>query len=264
MKSIGFIGLGKMSTVIIAGLDKEAYQIFASGRDFEKTKKEAGELGITALAGPQEVLEKSDIIILAVKPQVLPAVLSSMSPQLSADKIIVSIAAGLTLDELAGLADQAGQPIVRIMPNINASIQASTTAMVANEYVSDEDYQAVKRIFEQVGSVHDIAEKDFANFTAIAGSSPAFIYIFIDALSRAAVLNGLPKSQATQIVAETVSASAQMLMASQENPWALVDKVSSPGGTTVAGVVSLEDTGFVSSVIAAVNATIEKDKALGK
>ena len=262
MTKIGFVGIGKMATAIIAGLDKEKYDVQISSRDKAETTEKAAELSVTAAASHQELINDSDIIILSVKPQVLPGVLADLD--IPTGKTLVSIAAGLTLDKLAELAHTDKQAIIRIMPNINATIGQSTSAIVGNAYVSGETYDFVKGIFANVGSVHDIAEKDFSTFAAIAGSSPAYIYMFIDAMSRAAVLQGLPKDTATKIVAETVAASANMLLSSGENPWSLVDKVSSPGGTTVAGVVSLEHDGFVTAVIDAITATVEKDKALGK
>lgn len=261
MTKIGFIGIGKMATAIIAGLDKDSYNIQISGRDFEKTQKQAAELAVAVASSHQELVNSSDIIIMSVKPQVMPSVLQNLTIEPS--KVIVSIAAGLDLTALSKLTSEQ-QPIIRIMPNINATIQQSTTAIVANPQVSSEAYAFVKGIFENIGSVHDIAEKDFSTFSAIAGSSPAFIYIFIDAMSRAAVLHGLPKDTATKIVAETVAASANMLLSSGENPWALVDKVSSPGGTTIAGVASLEQDGFVADLMRAITATVEKDRILGK
>ena len=148
------------------------------------------------------------------------------------------------------------------MPNINATIQKSTTGITRNAYVSDNTFATVVSIFERVGSVHDIAEKDFGTFTALAGSSPAYIYMFIDAMSRAGVLHGMPKDVSTKIVSETVLASAEMVLKSGENPWTLVDNVSSPGGTTVAGVVSLEQHNFVATVIDAITATVEKNNQM--
>lgn len=257
-KNIGFIGLGKMASAIISGLDKQTNHIFAAGRDFEKTQKSADLLGITALSDLTDLVAKSDIIILSVKPQILPSVLTAIASNLTG-KTIVSIAAGLKLADLEDLADAA---FVRVMPNINAEIQQSTSAIVRNNKVSDGNFALVKNIFEQCGTVHEIAEKDFSNFTALAGSSPAYIYMFIDALSRAGVLHGLPKDVSTKIVAETVAASAQMVLNSDDSPMNLVDKVCSPAGTTIAGVNSLEQNKFTGTVMEAITATIEKEKRL--
>lgn len=260
MKTIGFIGVGKMATAIISGLDKTKFNILISGHELTKTQAQAEQLLVTAAASHVELVKKADLIILSVKPQVLPSVLSSLLSDLSKTKTLISIAAGLSLTDLKHLTESENQPIIRVMPNINAQIGKSTSAIVKNDFVGAEDYALAKEIFSSVGSIHEIAEKDFSAFTALAGSSPAYIYMFIDALARAGVLHGIPKETATKIVAETVQASAEMLLSSQENPWALVDKVSSPAGTTVAGVVSLEQNRFVATVIDAITATIEREK----
>lgn len=257
---IGFIGAGKMAQAIISGLDKEKFEVYISSRDFEKTSIIAKNLGVNQAKDNIELSKSVDVVIMSVKPQVMPKVLTEVKDYLEG-KLMLSIAAGLTLENLADLTSKQLE-IVRIMPNINATIKESTTAICPNELVADNNLEIAKEIFSSIGQIFQIEEKDFSTFSAIAGSSPAFIYIFIDALSRAGVLHGMPKDLATEIVASTVSASANMLAQSGENPWSLVDKVSSPGGTTVEGVVSLEENKFVASVIDAVTKTIEKDKRL--
>jgi pyrroline-5-carboxylate reductase len=259
MTKIGFIGAGKMASAIIKGLDKEAFSIQISGRDWEETLQSAQALGVTPAANHTDLIQASDLVVLAVKPHVVPDILSDYQ----IDKPIVSIAAGITLADLAALTSDR-QALIRVMPNINATIQQSTTGIVRNAHVSDDIFTIVKAIFSSVGSVHELAEKDFGTFTALAGSSPAYIYMFIDAMSRAGVLHGMPKDVSTKIVAETVRASAEMILASDDNPWTLVDNVSSPGGTTVAGVVSLEQHNFVATVIDAITATIEKNNTMNQ
>ena len=257
MISIGFIGAGKMASAIINGLDKKQFNIQLSASTVQSTQKHAQALDVTATPSHNDLIKTSDIVVLAVKPHVIPSILK----QHKIDKPIVSIAAGTTLSDLAELTSSK-QPLIRVMPNINATIQKSTTGIARNTNVSDDTFTVVKSIFESVGSVHEIAEKDFGTFTALAGSSPAYIYMFIDAMSRAGVLHGMPKDVSTKIVAETVLASAEMVLKSGENPWTLVDNVSSPGGTTVAGVVSLEQHNFVATVIDAITATVEKNNQM--
>lgn len=259
MTTIGFIGAGKMASAIIKGLDKAQFSVLISGRTHEESQEVAQVLNVTAAADHADLIQQADIIVLAVKPYVVADVLSGYQIQ----KPLVSIAAGVTLADLTALTSD-HQPLVRAMPNINATIQKSTTGIVRNAHVTDDIWLTVKAIFESVGSVHELAEKDFGTFTAIAGSSPAYIYLFIDAMSRAGVLHGMPKDVSTKIVAETVLASADMLLKSDENPWTLIDNVSSPGGTTVAGVVSLEQNRFVGTVIDAITATVEKNNNLTK
>ncbi|GFH42522.1 pyrroline-5-carboxylate reductase [Lactococcus hodotermopsidis] len=257
MTKIGFIGAGKMAQAIIKGLDKSKFSIQISGYDFSESEKVASELEVSAAKNHAELIATAEIIILAVKPYVIPEILA----QYKSNKPIVSIAAGVTLANLTEMTSQT-QAIVRVMPNINATIQKATTGIVRNNNVSDETFAIVKTIFTSIGSLHEIAEKDFGTFTALAGSSPAYIYMFIDAMSRAGVLHGMPKDASTKIVAETVMASAEMILASDDNPWTLVDNVSSPGGTTVAGVVSLEQNNFVATVIDAITATVDKNKSM--
>lgn len=257
MIAIGFIGAGKMASAIINGLDKDKFSMQISGRTLDTTQKTADMLGIKAAANHTELIKSSDIVVLAVKPHIIPSILSAHQ----INKPLVSIAAGMTLTDLASLTTSK-QPLIRVMPNINATIQKSTTGITRNTNVSDETFATVTAIFESIGSVHELAEKDFGTFTALAGSSPAYIYMFIDAMSRAGVLHGMPKDLSTKIVAETVLASADMLLTSDVNPWTLVDNVSSPGGTTVAGVVSLEQNNFVATVIDAITATVDKNKAM--
>lgn len=262
MKTIGFIGVGKMATAIISGLNKDKFKVFISGRDIKKTKQQAKDLQVSAVSSHHELVEKSDLIVLSIKPQVLPKIADEILSALTAEKTILSIAAGYTLSDLEHLMALESMPIIRVMPNINAQIGRSTSAIVKNDFVSDNSYAFAKAVFENVGSVHEVAEKDFSTFTALAGSSPAYIYMFIDALSRAGVLHGMSKEASLSIVADTVAASAEMVLQSGENPWTLVDQVSSPGGTTIAGVVSLEQNRFVATVIDAITATIDKEKGL--
>lgn len=261
MLKLGFIGAGKMAQAIISGLDKTSLNVFISGRDITKTRKTANNLSVTACTDNCALTRDTDIIILAVKPQILPVILAEISPVLKSNQILVSIAAGFNLSELTDLIS-IQQPIIRVMPNINAMIQHSTSAIVRNDKVSDETYTLVKKLFTQVGSVYDIDEQDFSTFAALAGSSPAFIYNFIDALARAGVLHGLSKELALQIVTETVASSAELVSKSDKHPQQLSDEVTSPGGSTIAGVVSLEKDRFTYAVIDAITATIEKEKSL--
>ena len=257
---IGFIGAGKMAQAIISGLNEaQRAEIAITSHDFALTKATAEKLGVQALASNQTLVDSSELIVLAVKPQVLPRVLEELD--LTTDKTLLSIAAGIDLAALSGYTSET-QPLIRVMPNINATIQKATSAIVRNGLVTDEVFAVAKLIFEQLGSLHEIPEKDFSTFTALAGSSPAFIYEFIDDMAVAGVRHGLPKAEALQIVAETVAASAEMILRSDKHPQQLVDEVSSPAGTTVEGMVALHERGFKAMIIAAITATIDKEKSL--
>lgn len=254
---IGFIGLGKMATAIIKGLEKTDFEILVAGRDPEKTARQAENLGVRALAKQSDLVAEADLVVLGVKPQVLPVVLE----QLDFHQPIISMAAGVSLERLAGMTNSS-LPLIRIMPNINAQILQSTTAICRNQHVDDQLLDLAKTITDSFGSTFDIAEKDFDSFTALAGSGPAYIYLFIEALALAGVKHGLPKSQALDIVTQTVLASAQNLSQGKDSPHDLIDKISSPGGTTIAGLVDLEKTGLSASVISSIDTTIARAKEL--
>lgn len=254
---IGFIGLGKMATAIIKGLEKTDFEILVAGRDPEKTVRQAENLGVRALAKQSDLVAEADLVVLGVKPQVLPAVLE----QLDFHQPIMSMAAGVSLERLAGMTNSS-LPLIRIMPNINAQILQSTTAICRNQHVDDQLLDLAKTITDSFGSTFDIAEKDFDSFTALAGSGPAYIYLFIEALALAGVKHGLPKSQALDIVTQTVLASTQNLSQGKDSPHDLIDKISSPGGTTIAGLVDLEKTGLSASVISSIDTTIARAKEL--
>ncbi len=254
---IGFIGLGKMATAIIKGLEKTDFDLLVTGRDPQKTARQAEQLGVRALAKQTDLVAEADLIILGVKPQVLPTVLEP----LDFHQPIISMAAGVSLRRLAELTDPS-LPLIRIMPNINAQILQSTTAICANQYVDEEVWDLATTITDCFGSTFAIAEKDFDTFTALAGSSPAYIYLFMEALALAGVKHGFPKDQALSIVTQTVLASAQNLSQGQESPHDLIDKIASPGGTTIAGLADLEKTGLTASAISSIDATIARAKEL--
>ena len=152
--------------------------------------------------------------------------------------------------------------IVRVMPNVNAQALMSTSCFTCSENVTDEEKEVVKTMFGEVGSIVEIEEHQFAVFTAVGCASPAFTYIYIDALARAGVKWGLPKDVALDIASSSVLGSAKMVMESDKHPFGLMDEVCSPGGTTIEGVCQLQDNNFMSTVEKAVSAVIEKDMSL--
>lgn len=254
---IGIIGVGKMASAIIQGLKTTDHEIIISGSSLARSKEIAEQLEVAYAQSHQDLIDSVDLVILGIKPQMFEKVLAP----LSIDKPILSMAAGITLERLASMTKQ-DLPLIRIMPNINAQILKSSTAICANEHVSDDLFTEAKAIVESFGTAFVIAEKDFDTFTALAGSSPAYIYLFIEALAKAGVKYGLPKKQALAIVAQTVMASSQNLIEGSDTPHDLIDKICSPGGTTIAGLLDLEKTGLTASVISSIDATIEKAKQL--
>jgi pyrroline-5-carboxylate reductase len=189
---------------------------------------------------------------------VIKRVAEEIQPVLTEEKLVVSIASGVSLADLQAVLGTA-QPILRVMPNVNVEIAQGMTAIKATGDLNAAPYQAGVELFARIGKTMEVAENDFPIFAALAGSAPAYAYLFIDALSRAGVKYGLTKANATKIAAQMVQGSAQMVLNSDEVPYALIDKVSSPGGTTVAGLLAMEEAGFSPAVVKGIDATVAKE-----
>ena len=261
----GFLGAGNMASAIIRGMVKGGYKgssINVYNITMAKAQALEAECGVSVCRSQSELIENSDVIILAVKPQVLTGILNSIKTDLQGKKhLIVSIAVGKTLAFLEeGLGKE--QAIVRVMPNINAKVLASTSGFCANENVTEEQKQEIVKLFSTVGSITEIPESMFSIFGVVAGSSPAFAYLYIDSLARAAQKAGMPKKQALEIAAQTVLGSAKMILESGTHPWELIDSVCSPGGTTIEGIYTLENNGFESTVFKGFDTVLAKDKLI--
>lgn len=264
----GFIGGGNMAGAIIAGMIKSGI----NGGDinvYEKNAETAENLksscGVNLCLSQKEVIAKSGVIILGVKPNVLDAIIGSVKDDIGEKRpLVISIAVGKTIAYLESALGN-GLPIARVMPNINAKALKATSGYCLNKAAGAEHAEIVEKIFGSIGTISEISENLFSVFGAVAGSSPAFAYLYIDTLARAAQKAGMPKKQALEIAASTVLGSAEMVLKSGEHPWELVDQVCSPGGTTIEGIFTLEDNGFESTVIKAVDAVLAKDlKIQGK
>lgn len=258
---IGFIGVGNMAKAIIKGLLKnnfESTDILVHSAHQSSYGPFAEKNQLIATESNQELVRNSDIIVIAVKPYVVKTVIDEVRDDLNHHQLVVSLASGISIKDLQTSLDEQ-QPILRIMPNVNVEIGEGMTAVVANGDLKMEPFQSGVKIFETVGSTTELAEKDFPIFSAIAGSAPAYAYLFIDGLSRAGVKHGLTKASATKIAAQMVKGSAEMVLKSDEIPYALIDKVSSPGGTTVAGLLAMEEAGFSPAVVEGIDATVAKE-----
>lgn len=269
---LGFIGAGSMGGAIVRGIvAAELYpviEIFVCGSTPERSMELASELGVASADCPRSVVEAAGpggIVILAVKPYLITEILDSCRDVAGKlGTVFVSIAAGVQIAAMASHLE-AGQPIIRTMPNVAASIRQSMTALCLGPSVPSHQGAAVERIFAAIGKVAHVEEKDFAIFSAIAGCSPAYTFEYIDALARAGVRNGLPKNEAAKIAAQAVLGSAQLALAGLEEgttPATLADSVQSPGGTTVAGIVELEAAGFGAAVVRGVQASVDRDREL--
>lgn len=263
---IGFFGAGNMASAIIGGAissgNFSADSISVYDVDEAKARLLNDEYNVGVSLTPDELIDFSEAVVLAVKPNVFPKLLPSIADKLKANKtLVVSIAAGKTISFIEDLLDF-DAPVIRIMPNINATVLEAMSAYCCNEKVTDGQMEFVDTLCSSFGKAMALDESYFPLFGVIAGCAPAYSYMFIDSLARAAVKSGMNKTTALQIAAQTVLGSAKKILESEEHPWELIDKVCSPGGTTIEGVVSLQKDGFETAVTNAVDAALDKDKKI--
>ena len=263
---LGFIGCGNMATAIISGAVKSGTinrkDIYAYNPTKSKVDALIEKYGINSCESATETVNNCDYIVLAVKPNVLASVLNEIAGSVSGkNKILISIATGKSTKFIADNLNSE-EKIVRIMPNINAVVSESCTAYCTNELVTDSEKENIETLFSSIGTITEIEESVFPLFGVIGGCSPAFVYMFIDALARAGVQHGMKKELALKFAAQSVLGSAKTVLESNEHPFELIDKVCSPGGTTIEGVISLQADGFETAVHNAVNKAVEKDKKL--
>ena len=262
---IGFIGCGNMATSIIKGIIRkqiiDAENIIASAKTKATLDRVQKELGVKVSTDNLEVTENSDILVLAVKPQYYPEVIAQIKDVVRKEQIVISIAPGKTLDWLQ---EQFGGSVwlVRTMPNTPALVGEGMTGACRNEYVTDEDYATVLQILGSFGEVETIPENLMDVCVSVSGSSPAYIYILIEAMADGAVADGMPRAQAYKFAAQSVLGSAKMVLETGKHPGELKDQVCSPGGTTIEAVRVLEEKGFRSSVIEAMKACVRKARGI--
>lgn len=274
MRTYGFIGAGSMADAIIRGAVASGVraQDLAITSAHDSARRLAERTGAVHLENSAALARQCDAVILAVKPHVVPDVLVQIHDAVAAHRpLVVSIAAGVTLERIESLLPS-GTRVMRAMPNMAAAAGESMTALAAGRSATREDLEDVRRLMSAVGRTVTMAEKNFSAFVGLAGSSPAFVLTFIEALARAGVMDGIPKAQAVEIVTQAVLGSARIVQVEEtrradgtagRTPADLIDAVCSPGGTTVAGVVAMERSGFSSAVIDAFEATVARDRELG-
>lgn len=265
---IGFIGVGNMGSAILKGFLKNkipSKDIFIYDIDKERLNKFKQEYNVNTCVSYEELINNIDCLILAIKPNIFKEVLSQLAPFLKAnDTLVVSIAAGIKIDFIKNILQNPSAQIVRIMPNINAEICMATSAYCYSDNVKEELLDEIISYFEKIGSIYYIEEEKFSIFTAIAGCSPAYVYLFIDSLAKGAQKMGISKKLALEIATNAVIGSANMLNKSNKHPWQLIDEVCSPGGTTIEGVCTLENENFQQAIVKAVENTIIKDLKFNK
>lgn len=264
---IGFIGTGNMGTAIIKGyINKDAAaasRIFAFDTDTKKLESLASELKIGGCKTTEELVKSSDLIMLSIKPNIYAKVLEEIKAYITDKHIIVSMGAGISISYIESCI---GKPvkIIRIMPNTPAMVNESMTAICKNKAITDQEFTEFYKMITSIGLAEVVEEKLIDAVIGISGSSPAYIYMFIEAMADGAVLEGMPRSQAYKFAAQALIGSAKMVLETGMHPGELKDMVCSPGGATIEAVKVLEKNGFRSAVISAVVAAAEKSKEMSK
>jgi pyrroline-5-carboxylate reductase len=267
-KKIGFIGSGNMGEALISGLvlseSTSPENIICSDIREEPLLNMQEKYGIATTTSNVEVVTNSEIIIYATKPQILAAVLQETADVLDKSKLVISIAAGVPLAAIAsGLKKELR--LIRVMPNICAFVKESATAIAAGEYVNNGDIEIAKAIFDSVGVSVFIEENILMDaFTGLSGSGPAYVFLIIDAMADAGVKMGLSRRDSLLLSAQTVMGSAKLLLETNEHPGQLKDRVTSPGGTSIAGIHTLEQGGLRTTIMDAVEAATNRSCELGE
>lgn len=262
---LGFIGCGNMATAMIKGIISNGIVAKEDimGADLSQTSidKIASEMGITVTTDNKEVAGKVDVLVLSVKPQFYESVITEIKGVVNAQQLIITIAPGKTL---AWLGEQFGKAvkIVRTMPNTPALVGEGITAACSNENVTPEELDTVIGILRGFGKCEVVPEHLMDVVTSVSGSSPAYVFMFIEAMADAAVEQGMPRAQAYKFAAQAVMGSAKMVLETGKHPGELKDMVCSPAGTTIKAVRVLEKEGLRSAVIEAMDACVDAAKGM--
>ncbi len=266
-KQIGFLGAGNMGEALIHGLLHghlcRPEQILCSDVRPERLKAIRERYGVKGTSHNPEVVKQSDIIVLAVKPQIMKRVVEEVAKHLDLSTLIISIAAGVPLDAIESCAGKELK-LIRVMSNICVSVREGVSAIAGGRHTSKEDLLMAKTIFDSVGKSIFIEESLLDAVTGLSGSGPAYIFLIIDALADAGVKVGLSRDDALILASQTVLGAAKMLIETGEHPGKLKDMVTSPGGTAIAGLHTLEQGGVRTTLINAVEVATNRSKALGE
>ncbi len=265
-RKLGFLGAGNMAAALIKGLlhakVTPAEQIMASDVKAERLKHLHAAHGIRTTTDNHALLRESDVLVLAVKPQVIDKVLTEIGKDVRADQLIVSVAAGVPIEALEARLP-AGSRVVRSMPNTPATVQAGATAIAGGAHAREEDLDLARQLFEAVGRVVVLDETLLDAVTGLSGSGPAYVMVMIEALADGGVKVGLHRDTALLLAAQTVYGSAKLLLETGEHPGRLKDMVTSPGGTAIAGLHTLESGALRKTLIDAVEAATQRAAQLG-
>lgn len=265
---IGFVGTGNMGTAIIKGYlaahQDEKKNIFTYDKDADKLKALSDELGINGCGSLENLMEQSDVIVLAIKPNIFDAVVPELSAFYRSGQVLVSIAAGISMSYIEKLMQKDDVKIVRVMPNTPAMVNTGMSALCRNQSVTGEEFEPVMELFRSVGKAEVVEEELIHTVIGVSGSSPAYTYMYIEALIDAAEALGMNREQAKIFAGQSVLGAARMVLETGIDPVTLRENVCSPGGTTIEAVKALQNNGFHDNIVKAFNAAVNKSKIMTK
>jgi pyrroline-5-carboxylate reductase len=266
-QSIGFIGAGNMAEALIRGLIRGGHvaadRITVSAPRRERLDELATRYAIAVTTDNREVARSAGLVVLAVKPQILDKVLREVGDQLAPGTLVISIAAGFDTETIEAAVAESVR-VVRAMPNVPATVGAGATAISAGKRATEADLATARAIFDAVGITVTLDESHLDAVTGLSGSGPAYIFLILEALADAGVKVGLSRRNAQRLAAQTVMGSAKLLLDTDEHPGKLKDMVTSPGGTAIAGLHTLEEGGLRTTLINAVETATKRARELGR
>lgn len=266
-KKIAIIGTGNMGEALVGGLivsqSSKPNKIICTDVRQEKLDQIKAKYKVRTTTNNLKAVAEADIIIYAVKPQIMAATLTETAAKLDMSKLVISIAAGVPLAAMEACISK-DLRLIRVMPNIAASVKEAASAIAAGAHTTEDDVQLAMEIFNSIGKCIFLKENYLMDaITGLSGSGPAYIFLIVDALADAGVKMGLSRRDSLLLAAQTVLGSAKLLIETQEHPGQLKDRVTSPGGTAIAGLATLESGGLRTTLINAVEAATLRSKELG-
>jgi pyrroline-5-carboxylate reductase len=268
MKKIALIGAGSMSEAMLAGIVEnkliDSQQIWVTNRSNEKRLSTLHEkYGVSTTYELNELLDGADVVVLAMKPKDAATSIEQVKHLLQPSMMIISVLAGVSIDSIEALA-QKQLAIVRAMPNTSAAVGKSATAIAVNSKVTDQQRQIVQMLFDTVGLTAFVEESQLDAVTGLSGSGPAYIYYLVEAMEKSAVEIGLEREMGKQLIVQTLLGAAEMLSKTTQNPQELRQAVTSPGGTTEAGLKILAEHGVQEAIVECIKEATAQSKRLGK
>ena len=266
-KRVGFLGSGNMGEALIRGIVQAGLvppgNIAASDVRGDRLAQMERQYGIRTTSDNAELIRESDVVVLAVKPQIMTSVLRDVAPAVDLTKLVISLAAGVPTVTLRAHLPRAGR-LIRVMPNTPALVLEGVTAIARSEGLHEGDLETAQELFGAVGRVVVLDEEAMDAVTGLSGSGPAYVAIVIESLADGGVKMGLDRATAMILAAQTVLGSAKLILETGTHPGQLKDMVASPGGTTIAGIAALEEGGVRRTFIGAVERATQRSRELGR